>query len=215
MGPGEATCSRAEQRIWAIVLAGGRAARLGGLSKPDLIADGMRLLDTAVAAASAVARRTVVVGPPGLDAPGAPVVTEDPPFGGPVAGLAAGLDSLDDARDVDDWILVLPVDLPRAGEAVALLLAALPASGPEAVDGLHLSDAAGQPQWLTALYRAPALRAALLAVGDPRGLPMRAVAARLQLASVPDPEGASQDIDTWDDLARHQPVRPSGPPAQP
>lgn len=197
-------------RICAIVLAGGRASRLGGASKPDLIAGGTRLLETALAAAaSAGAMRTVVVGPRGLDAPGVPVVTEDPPFGGPVAGLAAGLGALDHGLEDDDWVLVLPVDLPRAGEAVALLVAALAARGSEAVDGLHLSDAAGRAQWLTAVYRAPALRAALLAAGDLIGMPMRALAGRLRLAGVPDPVGASEDIDTWDDLARHQPGRPS------
>lgn len=82
--------------IDAVILAGGRAERLDGASKPDLIVGGRRLLAIAIAAVrSAGCERVVVVGPPELEAPGCLVVREDPPFGGPVAGLAAGLAALD------------------------------------------------------------------------------------------------------------------------
>ncbi|GAA1804784.1 NTP transferase domain-containing protein [Agromyces neolithicus] len=80
----------------AIILAGGRSSRLGGSPKAELVIGSRRLVDIAVDAASAVgAHRTVVVGPDGLVT--APVITarEQPPFGGPVAGLAAGLAALD------------------------------------------------------------------------------------------------------------------------
>ena len=80
----------------AVILAGGRAERLDGASKPDLVVGGRRLLATAISAArSAGCDRLVVVGPSELEAPGCLVVREDPPFGGPVAALAAGLAALD------------------------------------------------------------------------------------------------------------------------
>ncbi|WP_204250989.1 NTP transferase domain-containing protein, partial [Saezia sanguinis] len=45
-----------------IVLAGGRASRMGGVDKPGLVVGGRSMLETALAAAGA--GRTVVVGPP-------------------------------------------------------------------------------------------------------------------------------------------------------
>ena len=79
----------------AVILAGGRASRLGGASKPDVRVGGRRLLERVLAATVAAGvRRTVVVGPSGLVAPPVLSALEDPPFGGPVAGIAAGLAAL-------------------------------------------------------------------------------------------------------------------------
>src|SRR4029079_9730524 len=88
--PGRADDSRPTVRFDAVVLAGGRGRRLGGPSKPEVVVGGRALLDHALAAVAA-ADRVVVVGPSGLARPGIPRVLEDPPDGGPVAGLAAGL----------------------------------------------------------------------------------------------------------------------------
>ncbi|MEU5399582.1 DUF6457 domain-containing protein [Streptomyces sp. NPDC005963] len=89
----------------AIVLAGGSAQRLGGADKPGLSVGGRTLLDR-VLSASRGARRTVVVG--GRRGTERPVVwaREDPPGGGPVAALDAGLRQL--ARE---WRRT--ADLPR------------------------------------------------------------------------------------------------------
>ncbi|WP_329021309.1 DUF6457 domain-containing protein [Streptomyces sp. NBC_00690] len=77
----------------AIVLAGGRAQRLGGADKPGLSVGGRTLLDRVLAACRG-ARRTVVVG--GRRGTERPVVwaQENPPGGGPVAALDAGLRQL-------------------------------------------------------------------------------------------------------------------------
>src|SRR5690606_5354922 len=126
--------ARQDDRFDAVVLAGGRARRLGGVPKPTLVLRGTTLEQHALAAAVG-ARRTVVVGPvPTTPAPGhrwppgRDVVRtrEDPPFGGPVAGLDAGLQALrrpaaaggaDDADDGDSehppWVLLLAVDVPH------------------------------------------------------------------------------------------------------
>ena len=203
----------------AIILAGGRAGRLGGASKPDLVVGNRTLLATAIAAArSAGAAHIVVVGPPSLDAPGCVVVREDPPFGGPVAGLAAGLailrsdaafatseaaDAGPPARDV----LVLACDMPAAPGAVARLLAARAAHiarpGVEGggTDGVCLVDASGRTQWLAAVYSRRALERALGGLGDLDGAAMRRLAASLDLTVVDD-GGSTHDIDTWSDLER-------------
>jgi molybdopterin-guanine dinucleotide biosynthesis protein A len=91
----------------AIILAGGRASRLGGAQKADVEIGGRALLDIALEAAAG-AVRIVVVGPDelrrdGREAGAASVrfVREDPPLGGPVAGLAAGLAALDQPGATD------------------------------------------------------------------------------------------------------------------
>lgn len=182
----------------AVVLAGGRATRLGGASKARLVVGGVPLLDRALAA-NAAARRVAVVGPPELaSAVGgrAVVVREDPPFGGPVAGLAAGLRALG-APDAP-WVLLLAVDVPSAAGAVAALERAV-AGGPPA-DGAHLVRA-GRAQWLVGLYRRAALEAALAGV-EPDGASMRQVVGALRCTEVPDEAGWSDDVDTPADAAR-------------
>lgn len=196
----------------AVILAGGRAERLDGASKPDLVVGGRSLLATAIAAArSAGCDRVVVVGPPELEAPGCLVVREDPPFGGPVAALAAGLDALDASaaaprlHDQPGDVLLLACDMPGAGAAVARLVAARVTAPP--ADGVCLVDASGRSQWLAAVYSRAALARALDALAEPDGDPaplhgaaMRRLAASLDLTLVAD-EGTTRDIDTWGDLA--------------
>src|SRR6478672_494384 len=107
----------------AIVLAGGAATRLGGAAKPQLTVGGRTLLARAVAAVPD-AGRVVVVGP--RQPVDAPVVfcREEPPGGGPVAAIAAGL-----PHTSADVLVVLAADLPWVAPAVPLLVAALPAAG--------------------------------------------------------------------------------------
>jgi molybdopterin-guanine dinucleotide biosynthesis protein A len=78
----------------AIVLAGGRGARLGGVDKADLVVGGQTLLERALAA-TAGANRTVVVGPRRPTSRPVTWAREHPPGGGPVAALAAGLEHVD------------------------------------------------------------------------------------------------------------------------
>jgi molybdopterin-guanine dinucleotide biosynthesis protein A len=174
----------------AIVLAGGTASRLGGLAKPQLKVAGRSLLDRAVAAVPD-AERVVVVGPE--QAVGGSVVfcREDPPGGGPVAAIAAGLVYTD-----ADVVVVLASDLPWVRPAVPLLIAALPASGASL-----LVDASGRVNYLAAAWRRHSLCAALAALGDPGGASARALVSATDLAYVPDREGWGRDCDTWEDLA--------------
>lgn len=189
----------------AVVLAGGRATRLDGTSKAGLFVDGTRLLDRALAA-SARSRQVAVVGPPELadavlppaggDTRPAPVLTrEDPPFGGPVAGLAAGLRAF--RSPTAPWVLLLAVDVPRAARAIASLEEAV---AREPVDGAYLVRD-GHPQWLVGLYRRAALDAALDGI-EPDGAPMKRLVGALRCAEVPDRAGWSDDVDTPADAAR-------------
>ena len=178
----------------AVILAGGRGARLGVPSKPDLRLGGRRLLDIALAAASG-ADRIVVVGD--VDVPSGVLRTrEEPAFGGPVAGLEAGLAILEHPAD---WTLLLACDLPDAGHAVARLLAAAP--GTEH-DGACLLDADGRFQWLLGCYRTSALLARLADRGEPPLTALYRLLGPLHLLGV-DPGTASvDDLDTPADAAR-------------
>ncbi|MGW6732178.1 NTP transferase domain-containing protein [Streptomyces sp. NPDC055013] len=180
----------------AVVLAGGAARRLGGVDKPGVRVGGRPLLDR-VLAACADARTTVVVADPRPTARPVTWAREDPPGGGPVAALDAGL-----RHTGAEQVVVLSADLPflDAG-TVRRLLAALRSGG---ADGALLTDADGRDQPLVAAYRAPALRRELAALTQGRdglaGLPLRRLTGALALTRVPDPV-ASFDCDTWDDIA--------------
>lgn len=187
----------------AIIPAGGRASRLGGIVKPLLTIDGSSLLARALAAAGG-ARRTVVVGPPELPVPdGIALVREDPPFGGPVAAVAAGLRGLD--ADPADWLLLLAADLPRPVDLVAALLAAASRTDP-AEDALVGVDPVGRRQWLAGLYRPAAVTAALrrAAAGpaDPlSGLSLHRTLGGLRIRDVRLPAAITGDIDLPADAA--------------
>ena len=206
----------------ALVLAGGRSSRLGGTDKAGVVVGQGTLLEHALAGAERIgARRTVVVGPPALV--GAPVlcVQETPAFGGPAAGVAAGLGVLD-----ADWVLVLACDLPRAPDVALALRGALDALLESAdrgdgggVDGLCLLDADSRVQWLAGIYRRAALDRAVDALAGPDGLglsgaPVGRLLGRLELRTVPDPAGLGADVDTWEDVdrARTDAVRESATP---
>ncbi len=186
----------------AVVLAGGRARRLGGVSKPEVPLAGRTLLDRALDATRG-ARRVVVVGPAHLARPGVATTLEDPPSGGPVAGIDAGLAALAAGADdrVGPAVLLLACDVPGAAPAVPVLLAAL-AGHPDA-DGAHLvRDGHAQP---VAVVRSGPLRAALDALardGGVHGAALRRLVERLRMVDVPDPDDLGADADTWDDVAR-------------
>ncbi|MFT3944276.1 MAG: twin-arginine translocase subunit TatC [Ancrocorticia sp.] len=87
----------AAQLCGVVILAGGTARRMGGVSKPDVVVGGKTLLLRAIEEVRVVAPEAaiVVVAPPQVAIPqGVARVLEDPPFGGPVAGVAAGFDRL-------------------------------------------------------------------------------------------------------------------------
>jgi molybdopterin-guanine dinucleotide biosynthesis protein A len=190
----------------AVVLAGGRGRRLGGVSKPEVRVGGRPLLDH-VLDATGGAGRVVVVGPPELARPGVRTVVEDPPDGGPVAGIDAGLTALAEGGDDGvEHVLVLACDVPLSAHVVPALLAS--AHGAPGADVVWAVDEGGRGQPLLALYRRDALGAALArlhADGGVRDRSMRRLVAELVPVTVALPGGEASDVDTWEavaDLAR-------------
>lgn len=188
----------------AVVLAGGRGSRLGGVSKADLKVGGQRLLDRVLMAVRG-ARTVVVVGDVTVP-PGVLLTSEEPPGTGPAAGLVAGLAAVDSPAE---WTLVLACDLPGAQDAVGLLLSAAEAASEaagESADGYCLAAPDGTPQWLLGIHRSDALRSAAEAYGDPRHRSVRGLLAGLRLTAVEEAAGVGRDLDTPADHAHWERV---------
>lgn len=177
----------------AVILAGGSGRRLGGRDKAALPVAGRPLLSRVLQAAER-ARQVVVVGQ--VDVPdGVRQVMEDPPGGGPVAGINTGVAAL---AQPAPWTCVLAVDQPGAGPALAAITAALDAVGPD-VDALCHQDATGHAQWLLAAYRRPSLLAALTEHGTGHGVAMGRLVAPMRFEYLSAGAEHVGDIDTWTD----------------
>ncbi|WP_410537637.1 NTP transferase domain-containing protein [Streptomyces sp. KL2] len=194
----------------AVVIAGGAARRLGGTDKPALTVGGRTLLDR-VLHACADAARTVVVGPRRPTTRPVDWTREEPPGGGPLAALDAGL-----RRVGSETVLVLSADLPFLTPAtVRALLDAVHGAygtdtgpggshGPGDPDGAIVDDGRAQP--LLGAYRTESLRRelALLAAehGRPANLPLRLLTDELVLRRIaPAGPEEARDCDTWEELA--------------
>jgi molybdopterin-guanine dinucleotide biosynthesis protein A len=204
----------------AIILAGGRSARLGGVPKARLVYDGATLLARSLQATGG-AGRVAVVGPDPGDLPaGTLACREDPPFAGPAAAIAAGLGALAADRAGGPgapapFTLVLACDMPRSAAAVHALSDALagalsgdpagtPGGGAGAGDGVMAVSAEGRKQPLAGFYGTAALqRAAADAArgGSLENASVFALLARLDVREVRVPPGSTDDVDTWEDAA--------------
>lgn len=208
-----------------VVLAGGTGRRLGGVSKPDVLARGRRLLDHVLdglgqlrAQGPGGPGRVVVVAPEQVSLPaGVLRALEDPPLGGPVAGIAAGVLAL--ATDAEagegqpaEATALLACDAPQAWRALPVLAARLKAALAEGracdgVVGVQPQDDSGRHvQHLVGIYRTEALRA-LVAPGEVglRDVSVHRTLGRLNLGYVDlaqeaGLDQAAQDLDTWEQV---------------
>lgn len=193
----------------AIIVAGGRATRLGGVDKTALRYRGRALLDHAIESV-ALADRVVVVGLPGGDRYASRIrfVTEEPRWSGPAAAIARGLDELfghdEETGSSSAFTAVIASDLPHAPAALALVLGA--GYDADQADGVVAVDYAGRRQPLLAVYRTSALRAAarqLAAARAIEGASVRQLIAPLSLNERVVPTELLRDVDTPSDAARH------------
>lgn len=214
----------------AVILAGGRSARLSGVPKAGLLVNGSTLLELALHAAGG-ASRTVVVGPdPGTLPDGVLNCREEPAFAGPAAAIAAGLSALAEAAAAPRraggsaatgptdatgpggfaggparWTLVLACDMPRAASAVGALLAAAGSSAlPAETGSLMAVSADGRRQPLLGLYDTAALQRSVADAarrGALENASVFALLANLEVRDVLVPDGSTDDVDTWDDAS--------------
>jgi molybdopterin-guanine dinucleotide biosynthesis protein A len=196
----------AEARLAAIVLAGGRARRLGGVDKPGIRLGHRSFVGAVVMAATrAGASRIVIVGPERAElaaelaeagAAGSAIefTCERPAGAGPVPALRAGLDLV-----TEPWLLLLAADLPFL--TAAALRGLVAAAGDDR--GAVLADPAGRSQWLMSCWRTPELRAALAgyAGSSLRGLLAPLPRVDVAAAAVPGEPPYWLDCDTPEDVA--------------
>lgn len=190
------------QRTAAIVLAGGRSARFGRDKLAEPI-DGRPMLDHVIDRVGSVASDIVVVGQADaspLVQGGIGVVRDDPPFEGPLAGLGAGLRSLDAAIE---RVVVVGGDMPTLVPAVLARLIA----GLDTHEAAVLADAGGPRPLPMAVRRSVASPAVdrLLDGGERR---LRALFGELDVVVIAqdawrldDPDGLTLvDVDVPGDL---------------
>ncbi|WP_170228433.1 molybdenum cofactor guanylyltransferase [Nesterenkonia populi] len=206
----------------AILLAGGRGARLGGVDKASLTQHGRTLLKHWIEALSVRgAEEIVVVGPEHLkdqvsmlpyaskepggggdpyvrERPNVTVVREEPAYGGPAAAVYAGMQAL---QAQTGHVLLLAVDVVDPGPLLNWLLDQAAGSGAEAVVPL---DWEGRDQFLSSAVPVQALREQML------GLDAQTVEGgrvRTLLAPIPHrrpvmPAHLGKDVDRPEDARR-------------
>jgi molybdopterin-guanine dinucleotide biosynthesis protein A len=166
-------------KTWsAIVLSGGTNKRFGS-DKSAALLHGTTLLDHVLGFIPKEVK-TIIVGKD---------VFEEPPLGGPVAGIARGL------REVDtEYVAIAAVDMPYGAALFTQLLEAIKndAALPIDVDGFK------QP--LCGIYRRTALLSAIEKLGNPQGQSMRALCELLVIDEVQVDAHALIDVDTPEDL---------------
>lgn len=205
-----------------LILAGGEARRLGGADKPMVEIGGRTLLDRVIEAVQIEAAQdasrsdanadelasanaapqlppvsVIVVGPERPTRHAVKWVREDPPGGGPVAAIAAGL-----AACHAEYVGVFAADLPFLNAATVHSLWTTLANSDEH-DGAVAVDENGREQWLAAVYRRDALLAKIADQGpdNVRGLPLRRLVEDLRLLRVVPTGQTVLDVDTWEDVA--------------
>ncbi|HEY5854362.1 MAG TPA: NTP transferase domain-containing protein [Aldersonia sp.] len=189
-------------RAEAIVLAGGRASRMGGVDKPALVVGGRSMLATVLAALD-WCETVAVVGPHRDSLPADVMQTrEHPPGAGPVAAVSAGIAALPGNADL---VAVVAADLPLLRSDVVRELAR------ECTDsGVPVAfavDDAGRVQYLVGVWRHDVLARQLAALGSTANRRMQDLV----------PDGATTvtldgilDADTPADLARIAPSAATG-----
>jgi molybdenum cofactor guanylyltransferase len=179
-----------------IVLAGGRGRRLGSVDKAAVVVDGrsslQHLLDDLPDGVP-----VVVSGPERPVARPVSFRGEQPPGGGPVAGIAAALTAVGTPRAA-----LVGADMPWSGPLLDRLVARLASTDADVVVAVT-SDGRRQP--LCSAWSTQGLRDCLDRLGDPRGRSLRDLLALARVHEFGLDSGESDlaaDIDTPQDLHR-------------
>jgi molybdopterin-guanine dinucleotide biosynthesis protein A len=166
-------------KTWSVIVLSGGTNKRFGSDKSQALLKGVTLLDHVLSFIPA-GIKTVIVGKD---------VFEQPPLGGPVAGIARGVQEVD-----TEYVAIAAVDMPYGSSLFPHLLEAI------TDDAAMPVDSQGFKQPLCGIYRRQALLAALAKLGDVHGQSMRALCDLLVIDEVKVDAGALVDIDTPEDL---------------
>jgi molybdopterin-guanine dinucleotide biosynthesis protein A len=175
--------------VTVVALAGGTSRRFGS-DKLAAPLHGSTVLDT-VLGTLPPGWPVVVVGPVRECVRPVTWTREEPPGGGPLAGVAAGVE-----RVATPLVAVVAGDMPYAGPALVTMVAAL-RTAPLEVGGVVAVDEQGVANPLLAAYRLDALRAALPTPATDRPAKLLLEVAHVEVR-VTGPAG--RDVDTPTDL---------------
>jgi molybdopterin-guanine dinucleotide biosynthesis protein A len=180
----------------AVVLAGGTGRRLGGVDKATLSLGGTTVLGSLLDGLDA--DMPVVVA--GDEQPTSRPVTfcrENPPGGGPAAGLGAALPFVQTPLTG-----VVAVDMPWAAPVLRSALDLL--EHHVEVDAVVPVDTSGHHQYLCTAWRTESLRRIVNELGDLHGRAMREIVSSANIVelALPDGDARLHDIDTPEDLRR-------------
>lgn len=196
-----------------VVLGGGKSRRMG-TNKVLLEVEGKALLRTGVEALAG-ARKIALVAPPEVceqafpkGLPGNVVqVLEDPPDGGPVAGIQAGLVALAAPLPAPPALIVgiVAADHPRAPAAIHALRDAGALDPPAGIDGVCAVNPEGVPQWLLGFYRREYILKRLdkAFAGSGRDRSVRSLFAAAALELIPMDRQDTLDLDSPADIAEY------------
>ena len=180
----------AHPRLATIIVAGGHGTRMGGVDKASVEVHGLRLVDRLIAQLPSHTNY-VVVSPRAL---GLPTACEQPPFGGPVAGIHAGFEYLLHRHPDLEYIATLPVDAPDSPHILPPLFAAITADPSAAVALIRSQD--GRLQNLCGIWRTTELSKALSKLGNPRNQSVRRLLSQAGRIIEAQGTGEEQDYDT-------------------
>ena len=166
-------------KTWSVIILSGGTNKRFGSDKSEALLHGISLLDHVLSFIPKEVK-TVIVGKD---------VFEEPPLGGPVAGIARGLQEVD-----TEFVAIAAVDMPYGSALFSQLLNSISA------DAAMPIDAQGFKQPLCGIYRRNALVSALEKLGDPHGQSMRALCDLLTINEVQVDARALIDVDTPEDL---------------
>jgi molybdopterin-guanine dinucleotide biosynthesis protein A len=177
----------------SIIVAGGKATRMGGLDKAmlPLGLSGKTLLEDIIKSCPG---KVYVVGNPreiGIDGAEVTWVPDLNPDGGPAAGLWSGLISV-----TSEYVFISAADQTLSSETVSTLIsAALGSDGAWAIR----SDGSGQP--LCACVRTDLLRELLAPTQGINQSPLRLLSSLKMVVVEVNPDQVV-DFDTWQDVAK-------------
>ncbi|HEV3313223.1 MAG TPA: molybdenum cofactor guanylyltransferase [Chloroflexota bacterium] len=178
--------------VSAIILAGGRSARMG-VDKATLLFQGNTLLERTVKLLRAITRDIVIAGPirPSLELD--PLfVPDEISDAGPLSGLVTGLSHV-----AHDWTFVCGCDAPLLSPALVRYLLSLR----DERYGAIVPDANGVPQPLCAVYHGSSLEhfRITLSATDPRNRSLQRALTRLSIRWVSEREARDFDprLDTF------------------